>query len=132
MSSTFWQSQCSCKPARTPCMSYTKTTHPLNQLKFGNMKDPFKNRIQELNMWDATDELTQVDFAMGHEAALTWDLPASYVCVVRAIKSDGKIEERSYRQAKAAKTYMKNLLINDCDYVVMTGNAILDTLHDLL
>ena len=97
-----------------------------------NKPDPFKNRIRELNKWQATDELTQVDFLMGHEAALTWDLPASYVCVVRAMKTDGKIEERANRQAKAAKTYMKNLLINDCDYVVMTGTAILDTLSDIL
>ena len=94
--------------------------------------DPFKNRIRELNKWKATDELTEVSFDMGHEAALTWDLPASYVCVVRAMKTDGKIEERSYRQAKAAKVYMKNLLHNDCDYVVMTGTAILDTLSDIL
>ena len=94
--------------------------------------DPFKNRIKELNKWQATDELTQVDFAMGHEAALTWDLPASYVCVVRAMKTDGKIEERAYRQANAAKRYMKNLLVDDHDYVVMTGNAILDTLSDIL
>ena len=94
--------------------------------------DPFKNRIKELNKWKATDEVSQVDFALGHEAALTWDLPASYVCVVRATKSDGKVEERAYRQAIAAKRYMKNLLVNDCDYVVMTSNAILDTLSDVL
>ena len=94
--------------------------------------DPFKNRIRELNKWKATDELTQVSFDMGHEAALTWDLPASYVCVVRAMKTDGKIEERAYRQSNAAKRYMKNLLVNDHDYVVMTGNAILDTLSDIL
>ena len=94
--------------------------------------DPFKNRIKELNKWQATNELTEVTFDMGHEAALTWDLPASYVCVVRATKSDGKVEERSYRQAIAAKRYMKNLLVNDCDYVVMTSNAILDTLSDVL
>ena len=94
--------------------------------------DPFKNRIKELNKWQATNELTEVTFDMGHEAALTWDLPASYVCVVRAIKPNGKIEERSYRQGIAAKRYMKNLLVNDHDYVVMTGNAILDTLSDIL
>ena len=41
--------------------------------------DPFDNRIRELNKWKATDELTQVTFDMGHEAALTWDLPAAYV-----------------------------------------------------
>ena len=95
-------------------------------------KSDFNNRIRDINRWKATDELTDVTFDMGHEAAITWDLPASYVCVVRAIKTDGKIEERSYRQANAAKRYMKNLLLDDCDYVVMTGNAILDTLHDLL
>ena len=95
-------------------------------------KSEFNNRIRDINRWKATDELTDVTFDMGHEAAITWDLPASYVCVVRAIKTDGKIEERSYRQANAAKRYMKNLLLDDCDYVVMTGNAILDTLHDLL
>lgn len=94
--------------------------------------DPFKNRIRELNKWKATDELTEVSFDMGHEAALTWDLPASYVCVVRAMKTDGQIEERAYRQANAAKRYMKNLLVDDHDYVVMTSNAILDTLSDIL
>ena len=97
-----------------------------------NKRDPFDNRIRDINRWKATDELTEVTFDMGHEAALTWDLPASYVCVVRAIKTDGKIEERAYRQANAAKRYMKNLLVNDHDYVVMTGNAILDTLSDIL
>ena len=89
--------------------------------------DPFKNRIRELNKWEATDELTQVTFDMGHEAALTWDLPAAYVCVVRAVKQDGTIQERAYRQANAAKRYMKGLLMNDDDYIVMTGNAVLDT-----
>ena len=53
----------------------------------------FENRIRELNKWKATDELTEVTFDMGHEAALTWNLPASYVCVVRAIKQDGTIQE---------------------------------------
>jgi hypothetical protein len=48
------------------------------------------------------------------------------------MKTDGKIEERAYRQANAAKRYMKNLLVDDHDYVVMTGNAILDTLSDIL
>ena len=49
-------------------------------------RDPFDNRIRELNKWQATDELTQVTFDMGHEAALTWDLPAAYVCVVGSVK----------------------------------------------
>ena len=89
--------------------------------------DPFDNRIRELNKWKATDELTQVTFDMGHEAALTWDLPAAYVCVVRAVKQDGTIQERAYRQANAAKRYMKGLLMNDDDYIVMTGNAVMDT-----
>ena len=89
--------------------------------------DPFKNRIRELNKWEATDELTQVTFDMGHEAALTWDLPAAYVWVVRAVKQDGTIQEKAYRQANAAKRYMKGLLMNDDDYIVMTGNAVMDT-----
>ena len=93
--------------------------------------DPFDNRIRELNKWKATDELTQVTFDMGHEAALTWDLPAAYVCVVRAVKQDGTIQERAYRQANAAKRYMKGLLMNDDDYIVMTGNAVLDTQTEL-
>jgi len=95
------------------------------------MADPFKNRISEINLWQATDELTEVDFEMGHEAALSWNLPASYVCVVRAVKSDGQIQERAYRQANAAKRYMKDLLMNDHDYVVMTSNAVLDTQSDI-
>ena len=87
----------------------------------------FDNRIRELNQWKATDELTEVTFDMGHEAALSWNLPASYVCVVRAVKQDGKIQEKAYRQANAAKRYMKRLLMNDDDYIVMTSNAVLDT-----
>ena len=94
-------------------------------------KRKFDNRIAELNKWKATDELTEVTFDMGHEAALTWNLPASYVCVVRAVKSDGQIQERAYRQANAAKRYMKDLLMNDHDYVVMTSNAVLDTQTDI-
>ena len=91
----------------------------------------FNNRIRELNRWKATDELTEVTFDMGHEAALTWELPHSYVCVVRAIKQDGTVQERAYRQAIAAKRYMKTLLLQDEDYVVMTCNAIMDTQHDI-
>jgi hypothetical protein len=94
-------------------------------------KDPFENRIRELNRWHATDELTQVTFDMGHEAALSWDLPAAYVCVVRAVKQDGTIQEKAYRQAFAAKRYMKSLLMQDEDYVVMTSNAVLDTQTDI-
>jgi len=89
--------------------------------------DPFDNRIRELNKWKATDELTQVTFDMGHEAALTWDLPAAYVCVVRAVKQDGTIQEKAYRQSNAAKRFMKGLLMNDDDYIVMTSNAVMDT-----
>lgn len=91
----------------------------------------FDNRIRELNQWKATDELTEVTFDMGHEAALSWNLPASYVCVVRAVKQDGKIQEKAYRQATAAKRYMKRLLMNDDDYIVMTSNAVLDTQTDI-
>ena len=90
-------------------------------------KRKFNNRIAELNKWQATDELTQVTFDMGHEAALTWDLPASYVCVVRAVKRDGTVQERAYRQSMAAKRFMKSLLLNDDDYIVMTSNAVMDT-----
>ena len=90
-------------------------------------KRKFNNRIAELNKWQATDELTQVTFDMGHEAALTWDLPASYVCVVRAVKRDGTVQERAYRQSIAAKRFMKSLLLNDDDYIVMTSNAVMDT-----
>ena len=57
-------------------------------------KDPFENRIRELNKWHATDELTQVTFDMGHEAALSWDLPAAYVCVVRAVKQTVQYKKR--------------------------------------
>ena len=92
---------------------------------------PFQNRIRDLNKWKATAEFTPVTFEMGHEAALTWDLPAAYVCVVRAVKQDGTIQEKAYRQANAAKRFMKNLLMNDDDYVVMTSNAVMDTQHDI-
>ena len=64
---------------------------------------------------------------MGHEAALTWDLPAAYVCVVRAVKQDGTIQERAYRQAKRCKALHERLLMNDDDYIVMTSNAVMDT-----
>ena len=116
------------RAASTLCSYITRTTHQLNQYESGNMrKDPFENRIRELNKWKATDELTQVTFDMGHEAALSWDLPAAYVCVVRAVKQDGTIQEKAYRQSNAAKRFMKGLLMNDDDYIVMTSNAVMDT-----
>ena len=90
-------------------------------------KHPYENRIRELNKWHATDELTQVTFDMGHEAALSSDLQAAYVCVVRAVKQDGTIQEKAYRQSNAAKRFMKGLLMNDDDYIVMTSNAVMDT-----
>ena len=78
---------------------HNKDNPQLNQYESGNMrKDPFENRIRELNKWHATDELTQVTFDMGHEAALSWDLPAAYVCVVRAVKQDGTIQEKTAKQ----------------------------------
>ena len=88
----------------------------------------FKNRIKELNKWRATNDLTQVTFDMGYEAALTWELPPSYVCVVRALLPNGKVSERSYRNGIAAKRYMTKLLEEGNDYMVMTSNEILDTL----
>ena len=112
----------------SPIPSYKK--HTPNLIMDRN-KRKFDNRIAELNKWKATDDLTQVTFDMGHEAALTWNLPPAYVCVVRAVKSDGQIQERAYRQANAAKRFMKSLLMNDHDYVVMTSNAVLDTQNDI-
>ena len=111
-------------------ISQSHTKHTPNLIMDRN-KRKFDNRIAVLAILTATDELTQVTFDMGHEAAITWNLPASYVCVVRAVKQDGQIQERAYRQANAAKRFMKTLLMNDDDYIVMTSNAVLDTQTDI-
>ena len=43
------------------------------------------------------------------------------------MKQDGTIQEKAYRQSNAAKRFMKGLLMNDDDYIVMTSNAVMDT-----
>ena len=47
------------------------------------------------------------------------------------VLQDGTIQEKAYRQANAAKRFMKNLLMNDDDYVVMTSNAVMDTQSEI-
>ena len=89
-------------------------------------RDSFDNRIDEVSRWKATDEITPFSIEDGLGAAISWDLPPAYACIIRSHDPDtGKITEKTYRNAKAAKKHLANLwLKNHEDVVILTDNAI--------
>ena len=89
-------------------------------------RDSFDNRIDEVTRWDATDDITPFTIEDGMGAAISWDLPPAYACIIRSQDPiTGKLTERSYRNAKAAKKHLANLWIkNHEDVVILTDNAI--------
>ena len=89
-------------------------------------RDSFDNRIDEVTRWDATDEVTPFSIDDGLHAAISWDLPPAYACIIRSEDPNtGKITERAYRQPTAAKRYMANLFLKDhLDVTILTDNAI--------
>ena len=89
-------------------------------------KDPFGNRIDEVSRWEATDEITPFSIEDGLGAAISWDLPPAYACIIRSEDPDtGKITERAYRQPTAARKYMANLFLKDhLDVTILTDHAI--------
>ena len=94
-------------------------------------KDPFSNHIDQVNSWDATNELTPMSMVDAFKAATSWDLPPAYVCIVRAQHTDGTVTERSYRNAKSAHNYMLECLRKDSEFTLLTEEALRDTVtHD--
>jgi len=89
-------------------------------------KDPYGNRIDEVSRWEATDEITPFSIEDGLGAAISWDLPPAYACIIRSEDPDtGKITERAYRNAKAAKKYLAKLWQEDhLDVTILTEDAI--------
>ena len=89
-------------------------------------RDSFDNRIDEVSRWKATDEITPFSIEDGLGAAISWDLPPAYACIIRSTDPDtGKITERSYRMPNAARKYLAKLwLKNHEDVVILTDNAI--------
>jgi hypothetical protein len=89
-------------------------------------RDSFDNRIDEVSDWDATDEITPFSIEDGLGAAISWDLPPAYACIIRSEDpKTGKITERSYRQIKSAKKYLAKLWIDDhLDVTILTEDAI--------
>ena len=89
-------------------------------------RDSFDNRIDEVSRWKATDEITPFSIEDGLGAAISWDLPPAYACIIRSQDPDtGKISEKTYRNAKAAKKHLAKLwLKNHEDVVILTDNAI--------
>ena len=89
-------------------------------------RDSFDNRIDEVTRWDATDEITPFSIEDGLGAAISWDLPPAYACIIRSHDpKTGKLTERSYRNAKAAKKYLAKLWTEDHeDVVILTDHAI--------
>ena len=89
-------------------------------------RDPFGNRIDEVSAWDATDEQTPFDIDDGLHAAISWDLPPAYACIIRSKDPNGKVIERAYRQPKAAHKYLVGLWVNKHDDVVILTE---DSIH---
>ena len=89
-------------------------------------RDSFDNRIDEVTRWDATDEITPFTIEDGFGAAISWDLPPAYACVIRSEDPEtGKITEKSYRNAKFARKYLAKLFSADAlDVTIMTENTI--------
>ena len=89
-------------------------------------RDSFDHRIDEVSSWDATDDITPFSIQDGLGAAISWDLPQAYACIIRSHDPQtGKLTERSYRNAKAAKKYLAKLWVEDHeDVIILTEEAI--------
>ena len=93
-------------------------------------RDSFDNRIDEVNMSEATNERTPFTIRDGLTAAISWDLPPAFCAIVRSRWPDGRIKERSYRSAKAAHKYMIQCLENNAEFTLLTEDALRDSTHD--
>ena len=89
-------------------------------------RDSFDNRIDEVTRWKATDEITPFTIEDGFGAAISWDLPPAYACIIRSEDPEtGKITEKSYRMPNAAKKYLAKLWQEDhIDVTILTEDAI--------
>ena len=70
--------------------------------------------------------LPAVEFEDGLGAAISWDLPPAYACIIRSEHPEtGKITEKAYRQPSSARKYMANLWLNNhVDVTILTDHAI--------
>ena len=94
-------------------------------------KDPYANRLREIMKWEATNELTPFTIKDGFTAAHSWELPESYVCIVRANWGNDLVEERAYRRPQAANRFMRKCLETDANFTLLTDESIKDTIpHD--
>ena len=92
-------------------------------------KDPYGNRIDEVNAWDALDDVTPFTIDDGFQAAISWDLPPAYIGIVRSYWQNGKVEERAYRSRQAARNYMMKCVENDADFTLLTDDMLRDTVN---
>ena len=92
-------------------------------------RDSFDNRIDEVNLWDASNERTPFTIKDGLSAAISWDLPPAYCAIVRSRWPNGKVKEKAYRNAKAAHKYMIKCIAEDAEFTLMTEEAIRDSKH---
>tara|TARA_Y100001951_G_C11158759_1_gene193538 strand:- start:166 stop:477 length:312 start_codon:yes stop_codon:yes gene_type:complete len=90
-------------------------------------RDPYGNRIKEIMKWEATDDMTPMTIVDGFGAAISWDLPPAYCCLIRAEYPNGKIKEKAYRNVKAAQKFMKKCIADDADFTLLTEDTIRDT-----
>ena len=90
-------------------------------------RDSFDNRIDEVNMWEATDEVTPFNIKEGLIASVSWDLPPAYCAVIRSRWPNGKIKEKAYRNAKAAHKHMLKCVQGDAEFTLMTDGELRDT-----
>ena len=58
-------------------------------------RDSFDNRIDEVNLWDATNDMTPFTIKDGMSASTSWDLPPAYCAIIRSRWPNGKIKEKA-------------------------------------
>ena len=90
-------------------------------------KDPYGNRVREIMKWKAPEEVTPFTIKDGFTAAHSWELPRAYCAIIRAVKLDGTIEERAYRDPHAANRFMAKCLEEESDFPLLTDDTIRDT-----
>lgn len=53
-----------------------------------------------------------------------WELPSSVCCIIRETTSRGKIKEHVYQKHHAAKNKVRQLMLNNSEFIVCTDSEL--------
>jgi len=86
-------------------------------------KHYFPNRWKDYASIPASKyESLPFDFLMDMKEQ--WEIKRSYVCVIRERTRTGKIKERAYQRIHAARNKVKELMVGEQEFTVLTSDAI--------